>query len=153
MNSSVTAIPKDTAPPATTVDIDALDVSDRWKQYFKAARDLGGPNMPRLKQLPKEERRAAFKAAQPPIASFALAFVFGIFYYVAKGMWKKGLILLAMIVPVVMVTSIVLYMIGGEALAGATNFIGAAIFGMMAPRDFYARKMLGDEGWLPIKPW
>ena len=139
------------APPM--VDIDALDVSDKWKSCFKAIRALGGPAMPLQKTLPKEQRKELLKQATPGVGSFVLAFVFGFFYYVAKGMWKKGLVLLAIVIPIIVVLSTILYMIGAVALANATRFIGGVIFGMMAPRDFYAKKVLGDDGWLPVKIW
>lgn len=145
--------PDMTSITAAAVDIDALDVSEKWKNCFKAIRTLGGPAMPLMKTLPKEEWKPAFKQANAGIASFGLAFVFGFFYYVAKGMWKKGLVLLAIVIPIIVVASAILYMIGGDGLANATRFIGGAIFAMMAPSDFYAKKVLGDEGWLPVKIW
>lgn len=151
MNTPATPISANSTP--AIADIDALDVSERWKTYFKGIRDLGGLSMPLLKQVPKQESRRLFKQAQPPLSSFALAFVFGFFYYLVKGMWKKGLVLLAIVIPLVVIVSALLYMIGGDTLANVTRFMGGVIFGMMAPRDFYATKVLGDDGWLPVKPW
>ena len=138
---------------ASPINIDALDVSDRWKQYFKGVQKYGGLQAPLFKALPKEQRKAAFKEMQPPISAFILGFVFGIFYYVAKGMWKKGLVLLAIVLPSVILLSVLLYAIGGEALANATRFIGAAIFAATAPRDFYSVKVLRDDGWMPVRPF
>jgi len=75
--------------PQNGADIDSLDVSDRWKQFFKGVQKWGGLQMPLYKALPKgPQRREALKDVKPPIASFALAFVFGFFYYLAKGMWN-----------------------------------------------------------------
>lgn len=153
MNPSSTSPTMDAAAGVAGVDIDALDVSERWKKYFKGLQGVGGLSMPLLKALPKEERKQRWKEVQPPLASFALAFVFGLFYYIAKGMWKKGLVLLAIVLPIVFVVGTIFYMVGGETLANATRFWGAVIFGIMAPRDFYAKKVLGDEGWLPVRPW
>ncbi len=84
------------APPVAKVDdieedhsdesIEALPVSEKWKDRFKAIAHAGGVKFPNLKDLPKNERRKAF--------SFnVLAFLFGPVYYIAKGMWKKGLAL------------------------------------------------------------
>ncbi len=134
-------------------DIDAMDVSERWKKYFKAVRKLGGSSMPGLKGLPPEQRAAAFREAQPPLWSSALAFAFGAIYYIVKGMWRKGLVLLAIVIVVVTVLSIVMAIIGGDTLAKAVRFVGPAIFMMMASRDYYAFKVQGDDGWMPVRPF
>lgn len=68
-------------------------------------------------------------------------------------MWKKGLVLLAIVLPAVFAISFVLYLIGGETLANASRFLGGVAFGIMAPRDFYSVKVLGDDGWLPVRPF
>ena len=151
--STVPPTPANAVAAADAVDIDALDVSERWKTYFKGLRQYGGPGTPAFRALPKDERRAAFKTIQPPLASAMLAFVFGVFYYAAKGMWKKGLVLLAIVLPVVVVLQLVLSLLFGEAGARSVAFVGAATFMFMAPMDFYARKVLGDDGWLPVKFW
>ena len=79
--------------------------------------------------------------------------MFGFFYYLAKGMWKKGLVLTAIVIVILIVTTFVLYMVGGDTLANATRYLGGVIFGIMAPRDFYAFKVEGDKGWLPTRPF
>lgn len=138
---------------AAPVDIDTLEVSDRWKTYFKALSKYGGLDATVFKALPKDQHKAARKEMQPPTSSFVLAFVFGFLYYLCKGMWKKGLVLLAIVLPAIIVLSVVFYMIGGESLANATRFIGGVVFAIMAPRDFYAVKVLRDDGWLPVRPF
>ncbi|MGY0505250.1 DUF2628 domain-containing protein [Luteimonas sp. e5] len=154
MTTSTTPEILPAAPVAANhVDIDALAVSDRWKAYFKGLQNAGGLGAPALKDLPPEERKLRLKEVQPPPVSMILAFAFGLLYYIAKGMWKKGLVLLAITVPPVFILSMILYFIGGETLANATRFLIAAIFAYSAPRDFYATKVLGDNGWLPANPW
>ena len=152
MNANTDALSPDPSL-AASVDIDTLDVSDKWKRYFKAIRKYGGLQAPLARTLPPDQRKAATKEMAPPIASFALAFVFGFFYYLAKGMWKKGLVLLAFVLIIVITASFLLYLVGGETLANATRFLGGAIFGVMAPRDFYAFKIEGDDGWMPVRPF
>jgi len=154
MSTDSNVLPLDGIPPQG-VDIDRLDVSERWKKYFKAVQSLGGLQQmqARLKAMTPDARKGAMKDAMPPMASSGLAFVFGLFYYIAKGMWKKGLVLLAIVIPVVVVLSFLFYMIGGESLANATRFVGGAIFAFMAPRDFYAFKVDGDDGWMPTRPF
>lgn len=153
MNADANVAPLTPVAAATDVDIDALDVSDRWKRYFKAVREHGGLQAPLARSLPKEQRAAAAKELMPPLASTALAFAFGFFYYLVKGMWKKGLVLLAITIAALIVVGSLLYMIGGESLADASRFLGGAIFAFMAPRDFYAFKVGRDDGWMPVRPF
>lgn len=137
----------------TGVDIDSLDMSDKWKASFKAFEQLGGPAMQRMKTLPKAERVALFKASRVSLGSFALAFLFGPFYYIAKGMWKKGIILWLMVTAIVLTVMVVMELVGLGEFSRGVGFGGAAIIAMMSSRDFYAFKVLGDKGWLPVKPW
>ncbi|WP_300617981.1 DUF2628 domain-containing protein [Dokdonella sp.] len=153
MNADANVVSLNPAAAAADADIDAMDVSERWKQYFKTVRRYGGLQAPLAKSLPKEQRLAASKELMPPFASTVLAFVFGFFYYLAKGMWKKGLVLLAITIAALIVVGSLLYMIGGETLADATRFLGGAIFAGMAPRDFYAFKVERDDGWMPVRPF
>jgi len=152
MNANANAVAPSPAG-AATVDIDALDVSERWKTYFKAMLKHGGLKANRFSGQSREERIAALKELRPPISSFVLAFMFGLFYYLAKGMWRKGLVLLLMVLGVQIVLGIVLYAIGGETLSNAVGFLGGALFGTIAPRDFYAFKVEGDQGWMPVRPF
>lgn len=146
-----------TATPVTTTtgtDIDSLDVSDRWKQYFKGVQKYGGLEAQQFKAIPKgPARMAAAKEMAPPMSAFLLAFVFGFFYYLAKGMWKKGLVLALITFVFLTILVTLLYLVGGDTLAGGARFLGGAIFGIMAPRDFYSFKVLDDKGWLPVRPF
>jgi len=154
MNANANVVVPPPVPPAV-VDIDALNVSDRWKTYFKGMLKHGGVKAGpyTLARLPPEERKAAVKELQAPFSSRLLAFLFGFFYYLSKGMWKKGLVLLPIVWTVQIVVGIVLYLIGGEMLANGVGFLGGWIFAMMAPRDFYAVKVEGDQGWMPVRPF
>ncbi len=152
MHAPVNAVAQSQAKPAP-VDIDALDVSERWKTYFKAMLKHGGLQSNKDAGRSPEERKAAAKELQPPLPSTLLAFLFGFFYYLSKGMWKKGLVLLPMVLTVQIVLAAVLYLIGGETLANVVGFLGGWLFAMMAPRDFYAVKVEGDQGWMPVRPF
>jgi len=140
-------------PSGTTARIDGLDVSPAWKAYFTAIRKYGGLDLPVFKALPKENRKAAMKELKPPLASMALAFVFGFFYYLAKGMWKKGLVLLAFVLAGMLVLATLFTLFGVPQLVNGLRFAGGALFMVTAPRDFYSFKVLGDRGWMPVRPF
>ena len=138
------------APPVAKVDdieedhsdesIEALPVSEKWKERFKAIAHAGGVKFPNLKDLPKNERRKAY--------SFnVLAFLFGPVYYIAKGMWKKGLALLLACVLVVIVLSIALGYFGLGKIANALGYGVSAVFAMRANIDYYKKMVLGENGW------
>jgi hypothetical protein len=109
------------------------DISDSWKNKFRLIDKAGGPNFSKFKDLEFRERL---------YISFNIwAFLFGVFYYAAKGMWKKGLTLL--------VISIIIFTII-DMLFGIGNYFGmgvAAIFGSRANIDYYKKIIHGDDEW------
>ena len=135
------------APPKAVVDagrgaadIDSLSVSDSWKRKFKAMRKAGGPNLPHFKKLTSEERKdlSAFNV---------LAFLFGPFYYLFKGMWKKGLPLFVLCLIGVVALDAAMVLVGLGSFTRATGFGAAAVYGALANRDYYAKMVLGQNGW------
>jgi hypothetical protein len=138
------------APPSSSVVdeslgdldgvIDALDVSDRWKDKFRAIALAGGPSMPKRKQLPKDMRRQA-------LGFNVLAFLFGPLYYLAKGMWKKAILYFVALVLLVFVVSFALAYFGHEGFARALGYGAAAFFAVKANSDYYKKMVLKDNGW------
>lgn len=152
MNVPVNQAINPDARPAT-VDIDALDVSAEWKRYFKGMQKYGGLNSAQLKaavaNATPEEKKLIRKEVQPPILSFLLAFIFCFFYYLAKGMWKKGLVMLAVLLPPTLILAFTFAAFLPEWTTRIPSLLFSVIFAFMAPRDFYAKKVEGDEGWMP----
>lgn len=122
------------------VNIDELKVSKVWKDRFKLLRDAGGPSMPNLKSIPLKERR---KYSQFNI----LAFLFGPFYYLAKGMWRKAISLFSVCVLAATILEFVLQSLGFAALGKAVGYGIAAIFAVRANIDYYKKMVLNDNGW------
>ena len=122
------------------VDIDSLPVSDTWKKRFKWLRSAGGPSMSNLKNLPKEQQKSF-------VSLNILAFLFGPFYYLAKGMWKKAISLFTVCFAVIFLLEIVLIMAGFGGLAKALGYGGAAVFGVRANIDYYKKMVMNDNGW------
>lgn len=122
-------------------DIDGLDVSERWKQRFRLMRKAGAPAFDNLKNLPPAERRRA-------AAGFnILAFLFGPFYYLAKGMWRKSLALFVACFAVTLVIELLLMLVGWQRFGKLLTYGVAAIFAMRANIDYYKKMVLGDNGW------
>lgn len=125
---------------STSTDIDRLRVSPAWKVKFYLIAKAGGPSMTRFKQLAFGERMK--------IGFNIFAFLFGPLYYVAKGMWRKGLLLFVACVAVLAVLSAVLELSGfGHAVSAALGYATGAVFAVRANVDFYKKMVLKDNGW------
>ena len=134
------------APPKAIVDaggvadIDSLSVSDSWKRKFKAMHKAGGPSLPNFKHLTGDERK--------DVSHFnVLAFLFGPFYYLVKGMWRKGLTLTVLCLAGVFALDFVMVLVGLGSFTRASSFAAAAVYAALANRDYYAKMVLGQNGW------
>ncbi len=96
--------------------------------------------MPNLKSMPLKERR---KYSQFNI----LAFLFGPFYYLAKGMWRKAISLFTVCVLAATILELVLQSLGFAVLGKAVGYGIAAIFAVRANIDYYKKMVLKDNGW------
>jgi len=121
--------------------INELDVSEKWKERFHAINAAGGHKLKKIKELPKSERKKAF--------SFnILAFLFGPLYYIAKGMWKRGIFLLVCLVAVIIAATFALEHFGYLKFANALGYGAAAVYAMRANLDYYRKMVLNDNGWV-----
>ena len=121
-------------------DIDSLPVSDTWKKRFNWIRKAGGPSMPNLKTMPRAERKG-FNQFN------ILAFLFGPFYYLAKGMWRKSISLFVVCAAVVIALEFLLVMIGFERFGKALGYGVSTVFAIRANIDYYKKMVLGKNGW------
>jgi hypothetical protein len=122
------------------VDIDSLKVSDTWKKRFKWLKKAGGPSMPNAKNMTKKERRE--------FSYFnILAFLFGPFYYLAKGMWRKAISLFIVCVVAAIILELLLEALGFEGLGKSVGYGLAAVFALRANIDYYKKMVLGNNGW------
>jgi hypothetical protein len=76
-----------------------------------------------------------------------LAFLFGPFYYLLKGMWKKGLTLFVLCVIGIVALDMLMEFVGLGKYTRATSFGAAAVFATLANRDYYRKMVLGQNGW------
>ena len=139
--SSPQAATLDAADNALDSVIDALEVSDKWKEKFRAIALAGGPSLPDLKKLPRHKRRKAF--------SFnVLAFLFGPIYYIAKGMWKKGLAIFFIALVLIVVLGVILDYFGLGKVADLLGYAVSAVYALRANIDYYKKMVLRDNGWI-----
>lgn len=95
--------------------------------------------MKNLKNMPREERRRSFQFN-------VLAFLFGPLYYVAKGMWRKGISLFIVCVAAVIAIEFFLAAIGFGRMGKALSYGVAAVYAVRANIDYYRKMVLGENG-------
>src|SRR3954466_4715595 len=137
--------PNPYAPPGASVadveltdaDIESLDVSETWKKRFRIIKQAGGPGMPNLKNLPFRERRGA--------GFNIVAFLFGPFYYLSKGMWRKAITLFLVLMVALLVIDAGLELMGLGRYGKALGYGAAAVFAVRANIDYYKKMVLRDN--------
>lgn len=131
------AVQPPAVPRAMQRDAIALaDVSETWKRRFRAIEAAGGPTLPRFKELPFGERFG--------IQFNILAFLFGPFYFLAKGLWRQAL--LYVIIAIVVV--VVMELIGFGRFASGAGYGFAAVYAMRANVSYYQRVVQQQAPWL-----
>lgn len=124
-------------PTATMNDLNGA-ISDSWKETFALFEKAGGIKLPNFKNLPSKERsRLIFNV---------WGLLFGPIYYLAKGMWKKAITLMAIGMVAIIMLYIILESMGISAEI-ITNFVIPIIFATRANTDYYKKMILGDNGW------
>lgn len=113
------------------------ELSDGWKRKFALIEKAGGTDWSNLASLDRGDLAKV---------NFNIwGFVFGPFYYLAKGMWKKGLVLFA----IVFVAN---YLLGAFFDDGAianqvSTVIGSSLSAVFSNRDYYKKMILGINSW------
>lgn len=128
--ASATSSPK----PEAEADISAL-----WRIRFDLVEKAGGPSRPLLNQLRFGERfRLLFNI---------WALLFGAFYYLAKGMWRKAIAMTLVAVCATVLVDLVAPNGDTGAVRFALNGAMAAWFSIQANVSYYKKVILGDNGW------
>jgi|GEM_PF-510011 len=132
------------------IALDQLDVSDNWRKKFDLMEGLGIKEMPFLKMLSGEKFKALPFKDRYGIMFNVWAMIFGAIYYIAKGMWKKGAVILGLSFILAAVLSIV-ETATGKVVPSVLYWIVPALFcAQFANRDFYAFKVQGESMWSPF---
>ena len=115
------------------------DISALWRIRFDLVEKAGGPTRPLLKQMPFGERfRLLFNI---------WALLFGAFYYLAKGMWRKAIAMVLVGLCASLLIDLVLPDSGSTVFRFVLNYSMAAWFSIQANVSYYKKVVLGDNGW------
>jgi hypothetical protein len=123
--------------PQLKLDVETETISDSWKKRFELLEQAGGVKMPNIKKMPFRERMK--------IVFNVWGFLFGPFYYLAKGMWKKAISLTGVALLIIVVLGLICGALGVSDTI--TNFVAGAIFATRATIDYYKKIKLQDNGW------
>ena len=107
----------------------------KLQPLFDLIDEAGGPKLPNIKSFDFGKKMK--------VSSNIWAFLFGIFYYLYHGMWKKGVVLL--------VISIVLTLVVDNTIPPLSKIdwiITCVIFAARANVDLYKKYKLSDGGWI-----
>jgi hypothetical protein len=123
------------------------DKRSRLQKKFDVIEKAGGIKLPHLKY----GSGISFTFWERNQATFSIwAFLFGIFYYIYHGMWKKGLTLFAMSVLIVALVEVIIVNFVPsiyEFWDSVAYLIPALIFATRAPLDLYSKYILNENGW------
>ena len=129
-------------PPAP-VPVESSGLAEKWQRRFAAIDKAGGERVrwwkwPEAKQLSAKEKRL--------ITSNLWAFVFGPFYYLYLGMWRKAMTLTL----VALVIDLILGMAGDAINVPLDHFlwiVSAVMFKQCANVDYYRKMVLKRREW------
>lgn len=116
----------------------ASGISKRWLAKFSLIDQAGGPTRKQIRQLPKR--------AQRKLSFNILAFIFGPFYYLVKGMWRKAITLSAVSIVATLALNYIFTSVGLDFQIPE----GLLAMGLAASRanfDYYKKVVLADKQW------
>ncbi|WP_454790676.1 DUF2628 domain-containing protein [Mycolicibacterium lutetiense] len=121
------------------------NLSDSWRWKFNFFNTYGLPSA-------SPEAKAAYRnlsfMAKLRLTSNILAFLFGPIYFFVKGMWRKGLTLLALTIAV----AAVLVVLDVSDSIGRAVSIGVGALAMStANYAYYLHVVRGSESWNPFE--
>jgi hypothetical protein len=111
--------------------------------YFASAKSPAHTSRPKKDQI----------KGQNTVNMNALAFVFGSAYYIAKGMWKKGIYLFLMLMLLNLAIVTIASFITDKDLSKLPLIISSIVFTLTANYDYYRYYKLGETTWPWMPKW
>ena len=121
------------------VDIDSLKVSKGWKRIFHQYEKLPEPKIHWYPQWPRKNIKHLSFLERMDVFGSGWAFIYGPFWYLIQGIWRKGLILLGAFVVILGLFELLAPSISQWVSLGFNGACAA-----MAKYDYY-RKMVKQE--------
>jgi hypothetical protein len=132
-------------PDATFLNGARPEVSDSWKKTFVLIEKAGGVGPLGLPRFPQGDHGLSANDLQKLYRPNVIAGGLGLLYYVAKGMWRRGLTLTLVQVLLALPVSLLFDEKVHQLVGWGVCFV---VFGLRANADYYRKVVLGDNGWL-----
>ncbi len=115
---------------------------ERVQPILDAVEKAGGVKLSLYKELNSKEKGSC---------TFNIwGALFGIFYYVYHGMWKKGLALLGIVIVLNIILSFTIFLLI-PALANGAFIISMVVYAVRTPVNLYSHYKLNDDSWNPLE--
>ncbi|WP_345847655.1 DUF2628 domain-containing protein [Shewanella algae] len=156
-NYPITKLSSETKTSSVKSKVTYEGLSSRWQKIFaefdfRQADKLGyfasAKSQPHLSRSKKEQIKG-----QNIINFNVLAFIFGPFYYMTKGMWKKGLYLLLLTLALNLLTVVIVSLFTDRDISTMLYIINSTIYGLTANYDYYRYYKLGETTWSWMPKW
>ena len=113
-------------------------ITESWKIKFSLIEKAGGPKLTKVRDLAFGERMK--------VVFNIWGFLFGPFYYLAKGMWKKAVVYFSLCIVAILIIEFILDKAGISTTI--TSLIAPAVFATKANIDYYRKIILNEDEWL-----
>jgi hypothetical protein len=123
----------------TSIEVEQTDLSALWRIRFDLVEKAGGPQLPHIKRLRAGERLRL-------MWNF-WALLFGPFYYIAKGMWRKALVISFSTVALTIFINKAAPSGDLDFFANNIGYAANALFTVFANIDYYRKVVLNHKGW------
>ncbi|PHM31153.1 DUF2628 domain-containing protein [Xenorhabdus innexi] len=132
--------------------MDTSKYTKTWQERFEFFEKNGAPS--------SKEHQAAFKklsfSKRTKINMNFFAFFFGLLYFIALGMWKKGLAILGVGIVIFIIFFIVSIIVPispetANLISTGLSFAIAGIYAVTANYSYYLKEAKGDDSWNPFK--
>ena len=123
-------------PELPPLDLEQMDLSEKWKSRFQLIHKAGGHKSPKLLSMSSVERQ---KVVLNP-----MAFFFGLFYYIYLGMPKRGaMLLLTSLAFTILITLFVWKFLTPSFMFGWLSL--TVLFAYRCNRDYYNFRVNGVD--------
>jgi len=123
---------------------DIKGLSEKWKARFALIEKAGGPTLKGMRGLSLGENFRVYFS----IHFNFLALIFGVFYYLAKGMWRKGLTYSLFGFSLLLAHNLLYPDEESKTFEKAVQASMMGIFANRANIDYYRKVVLKSNGWL-----
>lgn len=128
-------------------------LSSAWRTRFEALDRIGADRLDYLAAMQSKEFQALSLRERRMLMFHPWAFVFGVLFYVFKGMWRKAAVLFALGMLWGALLNVVEGTIDARIPVALYWVPLAVVCGQLASFDYYRRRRFGETMWRFVPSW